>query len=122
MAIDPVDVDDFFIAFVSAAMVILMGAAYALFFAIAKLKRRWPLLVIAYLAYGALAISVFLLSDALHLGGYWQALVWLMLAGYLLAPHGVWHLCCGTHAASEAKPHSETAAYDSAKRELQAKL
>ncbi|MGD8567567.1 MAG: hypothetical protein PVJ39_05745 [Gammaproteobacteria bacterium] len=118
MAIDPVDLDDFFIAFFSAAMVILMGAAYALFFAIGKLKNRPLLMIIAYLAYGALAVSVFLLSDALHLRDYWQIVVWLMLAGYLLAPHGIWHLCCGTHAASDVDQHTDTEIYSAAKREL----
>ena len=91
--IDPVDLDDFFIAFFSAAMVILMGAAYALFFAFAKIQKRLILEVSAYLSYGLLALSVYFLADALNLNGYWQTLVWLMLAGYLLAPHGIWHLC-----------------------------
>ena len=98
--IDPVDLDDFFIAFFSAAMVILMGAAYALLLAVAKINGRKVFEVSAYLSYGLLAISVFFLSDALHLHGYWQIIVWLMLAGYLLAPHGIWHLCCGTHASA----------------------
>jgi hypothetical protein len=97
--IDPVDLDNFFIAFFSAAMVILMGASYALFFAFAKLQGRKLFSVSAYLSYGLLTISVFFLSDALNLAGYWQILVWLMLGGYLLAPHGIWHLCRGTHAA-----------------------
>ncbi|MDX1813045.1 MAG: hypothetical protein R3240_13905 [Gammaproteobacteria bacterium] len=96
--IDPVDLDNFFIAFFSAAMIILMGAAYALFFAFGKLQGRKLFFLSAYLSYGFLAISVFFLSDALNLNGYWQVLVWLMLAGYLLAPHGIWHLCRGTHA------------------------
>jgi len=102
--IDPVDLDDFFIAFFSAAMVILMGAAYALCFAFAKIQKRKLLEVSAYLSYGLLAISVFFLSEALNLKGYWQVLVWLMLAGYLLAPHGIWHLCQGTHADSTNVP------------------
>ena len=76
--IDPVDLDDFFIAFFSAAMIILMGAAYALFFTFAKLNKRKILEVSAYLSYGLLAVSVFFLSDALNLNGYWQVLVWLM--------------------------------------------
>lgn len=99
--IDPVDLDDFFIAFFSAAMIILLGAAYALFFTFAKLNKRKILAVSAYLSYGLLAVSVFFLSDALNLNGYWQVLVWLMLAGYPLAPHGIWHLCRGTHENSD---------------------
>lgn len=95
--IDPVHLEDFFIAFFSAAMVILMGAAYALCFAFGKLQQRTILTVCAYVSYGILAVCVYFLSDALNLNGYWQILVWIMLAGYLLAPHGIWHLCRGTH-------------------------
>ncbi len=98
--LSPVDLDNFFLAFFSAAMVILMGAAYALFFTLAKLNGRRLFMVTAYLSYGLLAVSVLLLAEALNLRGYWHIIVWLMLAGYLLAPHGIWHLCCGTHVAA----------------------
>lgn len=117
MIIDPVDLDDFFIAFFSAAMVILMGAAYALLFAVAKLRKHRLFMYAAYLAYSLLAISVFLLSDALNLDGYWEILVWLMLAGYLLAPHGIWHLCCGTHADSYQNGNN-VHGFDSPRQEL----
>lgn len=103
MIIDPVDLDDFFIAFFSAAMVILMGASYALFFAVAKLKRRRIYMYTAYISYALLAGNVILLSNALNLQGYWQIIVWLMLVGYLLAPHGIWHLCRGTHVVSHQR-------------------
>jgi hypothetical protein len=98
--IDPVDMSNFFIAFFSAAMVILMGAAYALFFTLAKLNSRRLFMFTAYLSYTLLAVSVFLLAEALNLEGYWHTIVWLMLIGYLLAPHGIWHLCRSTHVAS----------------------
>ena len=95
--IEPVDLDKFFIAFFSAAMIILMGACYAIFFTLHKLSHKQVYLPLAYLCYGLLATSVALLSDALHLNNYWQIVVWVMLLGYLLAPHGIWHLCRGTH-------------------------
>ena len=95
--IDPVELDNFFVAFFSAAMVILMGACYALFFALGKLWRGQWLMAFAYTAYVLLVFCVLTLADALNLRGSWQVIVWLMLVGYLLAPHGVWHLCEGTH-------------------------
>jgi hypothetical protein len=98
--LSPVDLDNFFIAFFSAAMVILMGASYALFFTLAKLNGRRLFMIAAYLSYTLLAVCVFLLEEALNLEGYWHTIVWLMLIGYLLAPHGMWHLCHGTHVAS----------------------
>jgi hypothetical protein len=39
-----------------------------------------------------------MLANSLHLSGHWLILVLLMLIGYLLAPHGIWRLCVGTHA------------------------
>jgi hypothetical protein len=89
--------DNFFVAFFSAAMVILMGACYALFFALGKLWRALWLMALAYTAYILLALCVIVLADALNLHGFWQAIAWLMLIGYLLAPHGIWYLCEGTH-------------------------
>jgi hypothetical protein len=96
--IEPVHLEDFFIAFFSAAMVIVAGALYALLFAFSRAHRYPRLMPFAYASYGALAISVFALADALNLSGLWQGLVYVMLAGYLIAPHGIWHLCVGTHA------------------------
>lgn len=101
--IEPVDLDKFFIAFFSAAMIILMGACYAIFFTLHKLTQKQSLLAFAYLSYALLVVSVMFLSDALHLHGYWQFLVWVMVIGYLLAPHGIWHLCRGTHAVAHDK-------------------
>ena len=101
--IEPVDLDDFFITFFSSAMVILLGACYALFFAFAKLGRRKTLTILAYLSYALLTVNVIVLSNTLHLHGFWQVIVWVMLIGYLVAPHGIWYLCEGTHA-SEHKP------------------
>lgn len=116
--VNPVAPDNFFIAFFSAAMVILMGAAYALCFTVAKIKGRQPFMIAAYLCYGLLAVNVFLLSYALNLQGFWQIIIWLMLAGYLLAPHGIWYLCCGTHAVSNSATHADNSSYVTAKREI----
>ena len=99
--IEPANPADFFTVFLTAAMVILLGALYALLFACSRLKRIPSLMPAAYLAYGGLFISAMVLARATHLfnSAWWAAIVVLMLAGYLLAPHAIWHLCKGTHSA-----------------------
>ncbi len=97
--IEPVALQDFFITFFSAAMVILMGGLYALLFAYARVKSRPRLIPLAYLAYLGLFVSVLVLALAANLfnSSFWTVIVFLMLIGYLLAPHAIWHLCVGTH-------------------------
>jgi hypothetical protein len=55
---------------------------------------------LAYAAYAGLFVSVIVLAFAANLfnNPFWTAIVLLMLVGYLLAPHAIWHLCVGTHA------------------------
>jgi hypothetical protein len=98
--IEPVALKDFFLTFFSAAMVIMTGALYALLFAYARVKQRPRLMPLAYLAYLGLFASVVVLAFAANLfsSGFWIFIVLLMLIGYLLAPHAIWHLCVGTHA------------------------
>ena len=97
--IEPVALQDFFLTFFSAAMVILCGALYALLFAYSRVRRLPRLMPIAYLAYLGLVASVVALAIAANLfaTGFWTFIVVLMLIGYLLAPHAIWHLCVGTH-------------------------
>jgi hypothetical protein len=105
--IEPVALKDFFLAFFSAAMVVLAGAFYALLFAYARVKRRPRLMPLAYAAYFVLAASALALGVVANLFStvFWSFVVVLMLAGYLLAPHAVWYLCVGTHAqAHEGEP------------------
>lgn len=107
--IEPVALKDFFLTFFSAAMVIMTGGLYALLFAYARLKRYPRLMPLAYVAYLGLFVSVMVLALAANLfnSGFWTVIVFLMLIGYLLAPHAIWHLCVGTHvheAEEEANP------------------
>jgi uncharacterized membrane protein len=97
--IEPVALQDFFLSFFSAAMVILCGALYALLFSYARVRRRPRLMPVAYLAYLGLVASVLVLATVANLfaTGFWTLIVALMLIGYLLAPHAIWHLCVGTH-------------------------
>jgi hypothetical protein len=106
--LEPVKLANFFIVFFSAASVILFGASYALLFAWSRIKARPQLLLVAYAAYAGLFFSVITLALAANLlnNGFWTFIVLLMLVGYLLAPHAVWHLCVGTHAEEHAEAHA----------------
>lgn len=95
--IEPVSEANLLAAALAGAFVVLAGAGYALLFALSRVLDKPSLMPVAYVSYVLLAISVVVLADSLHLGGYWRALVFLMLAGYLLAPHGIWHLCVAVH-------------------------
>lgn len=98
--IEPVKMADFFVTFFSAASVIVFGALYALLFAYSRIKNVPRLMPLAYAAYAALFASVIVLATVAHLFGglFWVLVVMLMLVGYLLAPHAIWHLCVSTHA------------------------
>lgn len=98
--IEPASLANFFTVFFSAAMVILLGALYALLFAYSRVKGDARLMPLAYLAYAGLFVSTLFLADAANLLKHpaWAVIVVFMLAGYLLAPHAIWHLCVGTHA------------------------
>jgi len=99
--IEPVELKDFFIVFFSGAMIIMSGALYALLFAWSRLQSKPWMMAAAYGSYGILFISILTLGSAAHLNGFWWWLVIAMLVGYLLAPHGIWKLCVGTHTADE---------------------
>jgi hypothetical protein len=103
--IEPARLADFFTIFFTSAMVIVMGAVYALMFAYSRLKAMPRLMPLAYLAYLGLFISVLFLARAANLLSHplWVSIVAFMLLGYLLAPHAIWHLCVGTHRAAEEK-------------------
>jgi hypothetical protein len=99
--IEPVEPQDLWLAACSGALVILSGALYALLFSWSRVHRKPRLMPIAYGAYGLLVLFVGILAETLHLDGFWQIVVVTLLVGYLLAPHGIWHLCIGTHGESE---------------------
>jgi glucan phosphoethanolaminetransferase (alkaline phosphatase superfamily) len=98
--LEPVKLADFFIVFFSAASVILFGALYALLFAWSRIKQRPGLMPMAYIGYIGLFVSVIVLAVHANLfnNTFWSVIVGLMLVGYLVAPHAIWHLCVGTHA------------------------
>ncbi|HUX91113.1 MAG TPA: hypothetical protein VMV48_10550 [Gallionellaceae bacterium] len=115
--IEPVKMADFFATFFSAASVIVFGALYALLFAYSRIKNVPRMMPLAYAAYALLFASVIVLASVANLFGslLWVFIVVLMLAGYLLAPHLIWHLCVATH---DSVAHVDAAA-DSGMQPLQ---
>jgi len=104
--IEPVKMADFFISFFSAASVIIFGALYALLFAYSRIKNVPRVMPLAYASYAALFVSVMALATVAHLFGspFWVGVVVLMLAGYMFAPHAIWHLCVSTHDDTDTLP------------------
>lgn len=102
---EPVAAADIMKAVIAGAMVVLAGAGYALFFALGKIAGGALKATAAYLSYGVLVASVLVLAQALNLNGFWRIVVGVMLVGYLLAPHAIWHLCVGTHEAQGRDVH-----------------
>lgn len=103
--IEPASLANFFTIFFTSAMVIMLGALYALLFAFSRIKKDTRLIPLAYLSYVGLFVSTLFLADAANLLKHpiWAAIVIFMLVGYLLAPHAIWHLCVGTHATEHEK-------------------
>ena len=95
--IEPVALKDFFITFFSSALIIMAGASYALLFAWSKVNSRLSIKLSAYASYLILLISVYQLTLAANLDGYWRIISYLMVIGYFIAPIAIWHLCKQTH-------------------------
>jgi apolipoprotein N-acyltransferase len=98
---EPVAAHDLFVALLAGASVLVGGMTYAFLFGMSRVYRIPMLMPFAYLGYGMLAVAALTLSDVLHFTGPWQITTVVILVGYLLAPHGIWHLCLGLHGADE---------------------
>ncbi|NCO57304.1 MAG: hypothetical protein GW870_03855 [Deltaproteobacteria bacterium] len=67
------------------AAVILAGGAYALCFALGRVRGGgWRMAALA--CYGLLAAAVVTLAWALDLRGFWRGVAGLMVAGYFVGP------------------------------------
>ena len=109
---EPMQAQQIMLATMAGAMIVMFGAAYAFLFAWSRISRKPLVMPLAYAAYGILAAAVLVLAKSLDLSGFWTIVVWVMLLGYLLAPHGIWHLCVRTH----EDQHSEETGSESASR------
>ena len=94
---EPMGLQELFFGAMAGATVVVAGALYALFFALAKLHQSRLCHIAAWLAYGLLMASTYVLVWALKLDGFWLVVTSVMLLGYLVAPWAIWHLSVGTH-------------------------
>jgi hypothetical protein len=95
--IEPVALQDFFVTFFSAALIIMAGASYALLYAWSKVNASLRIKLAAYFSYLVLILSVIELTRAAQFQGYWLIISFLMVIGYFFAPIGIWYLCEKTH-------------------------
>lgn len=105
---EPMGLQNLFFGTMSGAAIVLMGAFYALFFALGKLHGSRLFDAAAIVSYLLLAVAVYVLVGALALSGFWMIVALVMLIGYFLAPRVIWHLCVGTHAGEDATVQSRT--------------
>jgi len=105
--LEPVALKDFFITFFSSALIIMAGASYALLFAWSKVNSKLSIKISAYLSYLVLLVSVYQLTLAANLFGYWRIISYLMVIGYFFAPIAIWHLCKSTHDTPNVNSTSE---------------
>jgi hypothetical protein len=94
---------DIFVSTMAGAAIVLLGAFYALFYALGKLNRHRLSLAASFSSYLGLAFATFMLIDALHLRGFWLLVTTAMLIGYLLAPMAIWRLCVDIHDDSDVQ-------------------
>jgi len=95
--VEPVVAQHILIAAMAGAMVVLFGAFYAMLFAWSRIKKDSRFMIGAYFAYSIFVVFTAIMTYTLNLTGFWYLIVAVMLIGYLLAPHGIWHLCVRTH-------------------------
>jgi hypothetical protein len=103
---DPMGLQDMFFGTMAGAAIVLMGASYALFFALGRLHQSRSMSAASLVSYVLLAAAAYVLVDALSLSGVWILVTTVMLVGYFLLPRAIWHLCVGTHAGESADTHS----------------
>ncbi len=91
-----------FLATMASAAIVLLGAFYALFFALGRLHTSPPFAAASMMSFALLAGAVYVLVRSLELDGVWIAVVVVMLVGYFLLPRAIWRLCVGTHGDTDA--------------------
>ena len=88
-------------AFAGAALVggamVLFGAGYAIFHALAGLSRSRRFARISLVSYAALAACAVALVPLLDLEGWWLGLIAVLLIGYFVAPRFIWRLSLAVH-------------------------
>ena len=82
-----------FVGTMAGAAVVVLGAFYALFFALARLHASPSFALASLASYVLLALACFVLARALSLQGIWTVVLAVMLVGYFVLPRAIWRLC-----------------------------
>ena len=92
-------------------MVVLFGAGYAIFHALAGLTGSRRMVAASILCYALLCAAAAGFAALLQLRGWWLALMGLLLVGYFVAPRFIWKLSLAVHGetpSSDGKPLQST--------------
>ncbi len=103
---EPLGLQDMFFGTMAGAAIVLMGASYALFFALGRLHGSRSMSAASIVSFVLLGVAAYVLVDALTLEGVWILVTTVMLVGYFFLPRAIWQLCVGTHANEPADTHS----------------
>lgn len=82
-------------------VMVLFGAGYAIFHALAGLTRSRRMVAVSILCYALLCCCTVGFALLLQLAGWWLALMGLLLFGYFIAPRFIWKLSLAVHGESQ---------------------
>ena len=85
-------------------VMVLFGAGYAIFHALAGLTGSRRMVGVSLLCYALLCACTVAFSALLKLAGWWLALMGLLLIGYFIVPRFIWRLSLAVHGESPASP------------------
>ena len=105
---DPGRIHTFAAAALVGGAMVLFGAGYAIFHALAGLSRSRRFARISLVSYAALAACAVALVPLLDLEGWWLALIAVLLIGYFVAPRFIWRLSLAVHG-EESDPAEQAA-------------
>ena len=77
--------------------IVVLGAGYALFHALGRLRNSRTLILISIACYLALALAVIALTLVLELTEWWLGLTCALLVGYFVVPRFIWRLSVAVH-------------------------
>lgn len=101
---DPGKIHTFATAALVGGAMVLFGAGYAIFHALAGLTGSRRFAHISLVSYAALAACAVALVPLLGLDGWWVGLIALLLVGYFVVPRFIWRLSLAVHGEESAGP------------------
>ena len=101
---DPGKIHTFATAALVGGAMVLFGAGYAIFHALAGLTGSRRFARISLVSYAALAACAVALVPLLGLDGWWLGLIALLLVGYFVVPRFIWRLSLAVHGEGSAGP------------------